>query len=239
MDNTVFVGDIHGDLEFVQFIDKQYKTWKKVFVGDYLDSLYHSPDHCIKAIQYVLMMTERGDTQALLGNHEISYLFPGNRCSGWNRIIDIQLIHLQNWIHKKFLWYLWIPEHKIFVTHAGLTRYLWNDATLTFDNLFETLDQWKRQDLRISKFGWIGKARGGIDPFGGPFWCDFEKEFQPIEGLIQIFGHTPGETIRQVGSNYNINQFEMMAVREVLEFVEGQFQIAKYQTINFGVFEKI
>jgi hypothetical protein len=44
-------------------------------------------------------------------------------------------------------------------------------------------------------FTTVGHARGGVS-YGGPVWCDFNKEFKPIEGVRQIFGHTPGRNIR-------------------------------------------
>ena len=47
MKDTVFIGDIHGDLAFVEFIDKKYAGWDKVFVGDYLDSFYETPKTCV------------------------------------------------------------------------------------------------------------------------------------------------------------------------------------------------
>jgi len=35
-----------------------------------------------------------------------------------------------------------------------------------------------------------------MNTVGGIFWCDFNAEFEPIEGLNQIFGHTAGKNIR-------------------------------------------
>lgn len=229
MKKTVFIGDIHGDLEFVQFVDKQYEGWDKIFVGDYLDSWYFHPKMCIESLKHILMMCSRGDTRALLGNHELSYLFEGNRCSGWNSNTEILLIPLRSKTFQTLEYYIWIPEHKILVTHGGITQPLWRDSELTIENLVPTLDEWKKQDIRASKFGWIGKSRGGIDPYGGPFWCDFDDEFQPVFGITQIFGHTPARNIRRVGSSYCINQIEMMAVREVLEFENGAFNVAQFK----------
>jgi len=239
MKDTVFIGDIHGDLDFVQFIDKQYMEWNKIFVGDYLDSFYFDPKTCVSALRHVLMMCERGDTQALAGNHELSYLFEGNRCTGWEPVTEILVTHLRSQMFKTLQYYIWIPEHKILVTHGGITQYLWKDAELTVDNLVLTLDNWKKEDIRASKFGWIGKARGGIDPYGGPFWCDFDEEFKPVFGITQIFGHTPGRDIRRIGSNYCINQLEMMHTREVLEFKDNAFEVAQFKTVSPGNFEKV
>lgn len=229
MKNTVFIGDIHGDLEFVQFIDKQYQGWDKIFVGDYLDSWYFAPKLCVEALEHVLMMCVRGDTRALLGNHELSYLLEGNRCSGWNSRTEMMIFSHRTQMFKNLEYYIWMPEEKILVTHGGITQPLWKEANLTIENLVPTLDEWKRGDIRDSRFGWVGKTRGGIDPYGGPFWCDFDDEFKPVFGITQIFGHTPHRSIVQLGSNYDINQIEMMATREVLEFQNGAFSVAQFK----------
>lgn len=230
MKKTVFIGDIHGDLDFVIFIDKQYEGWKKVFVGDFVDSFYFSPSTAVDALWHVLQMCERGDTRALLGNHELSYLFEGNRCGGWNATTEVLLIPIRSKMLRILEYYIWYPDEKILVTHGGITRDLWKAEELTPENLVFKLDGWKKQDLRMSKFGWIGKSRGGIDPYGGPFWCDFDKEFQPVVGITQIFGHTPGREIRQVDRSFCINQLERMMTREVLEYQDGQFQVAQFSS---------
>jgi len=36
----------------------------------------------------------------------------------------------------------------------------------------------------------VGHARGGNLKAGGIVWCDFDHEFQPIDDLRQIVGHT-------------------------------------------------
>jgi hypothetical protein len=229
MKQTVFIGDLHGDLEFIQFIDKQYEGWDKVLVGDYLDSHYWLPKICVETLEHVLQMCERGDTKALAGNHELSYMLEGNRCSGWNSTTEILTIPLRTKMFQLLQYYLWYPENKILVTHGGITQPLWRDTELTIDNLAIALDAWQHQDFHVSKFGWVGKARGGTAPYGGPFWCDFDEEFKPIYGITQIFGHSPGRTIRQLGTNFNINQLELMVTREVLEFKDGAFSVVQFR----------
>ena len=46
--------------------------------------------------------------------------------------------------------------------------------------------------LKFERPHWIfrgGSRRGGND-VGGPLWCDF-SDFEPIQNLNQVFGHTP------------------------------------------------
>jgi hypothetical protein len=61
----------------------------------------------------------------------------------------------------------------------------------------------------------IGHCRGGIHSCGGILWCDFNKEFEPVDGLRQVFGHTAGKNIRQKGENMCVDCNEFSD--EVLE----------------------
>ena len=41
---------------------------------------------------------------------------------------------------------------------------------------------------------WIfnaGHGRGGMQRVGGITWCDYTREFFPVQGINQIVGHTP------------------------------------------------
>jgi hypothetical protein len=47
-----------------------------------------------------------------------------------------------------------------------------------------------------------GRARGGWAKVGGVNWLDYDREFKPVPGLKQIFGHTPHD--QPVVSGHNI-----------------------------------
>ena len=94
----------------------------------------------------------------------------------------------------------------VLVTHAGLTRQVFELEPCTIAQLDARLTSWWHD--RWSPVHWIGTCRGGSDPVGGTFWCDYNREFEPIPGLTQVFGHTAfgskGE-IRRVEDSYNVD----------------------------------
>jgi len=89
------------------------------------------------------------------------------------------------------------------VSHAGLTDQLWRKEHLTFENLEQRLiEGWSKTSSFVHQ---IGSYRGGFSSVGGLFWCDWNAEFEPIEGLTQVFGHTAGRGIRQRVNSFCID----------------------------------
>jgi len=191
MTKLLFIGDIHGKIDVMDLVEKQFPEHQKIFVGDFVDAFDHTRKEQLACVEKALAMIDKGDTRVILGNHELSYLVPREmRCTGYAGTMDAMLLPLKSEMWKKFEHYIWISEHKLLITHAGLTAYLWKEFELTLDNLAAKLEEWKHKQWYASPNGWIGRARGGIQPVGGIFWCDFNLEFRPIEGLRQVFGHT-------------------------------------------------
>ena len=196
----VFVGDIHGKVECVEAA--LAKEGKKIFVGDFIDSFTRSVKDHKKCYDLVFDAIDRGEAESILGNHELSYIFSRHRCSGWNSKRDYLMKMYQKIILDKFKPFLLLNE-SFLVTHAGLTRQLWDRKKLVFKDLENVLiNWWENLD---SPAHWIGRYRGGPDDFGGIFWCDFNMEFTPIPGLKQVFGHTPVKSIRQIDQSFCID----------------------------------
>ena len=196
----VFVGDIHGRVEDVE--RALGRDGLKVFVGDFVDSYNRVITDQRKCLDLVLDAIDRGEARAIFGNHELSYLRQHHRCSGWNGAMHHIMQEYRDRIMQKFEPFV-LLEDRILVTHAGLTGHIWERFDCTLDNIADTLRQWWPQDG--SPMHWIGGIRGGSELWGGPFWCHFPNEFKPVEGLVQIFGHTSGYDIRSEGINYCID----------------------------------
>lgn len=206
----LIVGDIHGDLNLLQRIYQEFPSEKKIIVGDLVDSFVHSIAQQHLCVQFVLQQVDKGDTVCLLGNHEYSYLEPEKlRCSGYSGVLAALLMpHLRD-IRSKFKHFVYDKDTKILYTHAGLTLKFWNKFELSFDNLEIKLQDMVEDDPAYGEFFWIGGSRYGMRPFGGPLWCDWNQEFQPVPGLRQVFGHTPIRKIETKGEgdslSYNID----------------------------------
>ncbi len=244
----LYIGDIHGDYNFVKYLYDNFKNYKKIFVGDIVDSLIFTRAEQIKSLELVLQMIEEGNTECLFGNHEMSYLYPNNfKCSGFSNTMLSRINPLKSKIFRLFKYFIYDKENKILISHAGLTKQLWDQFNLSFNNLEETLNEWLNHNYRISywskdyeysPYHWIGNCRGGPNNVGGLLWCDWNNEFQPIENLTQIFGHTAyldnykdsfyGIRIRN-NINYNIDCLQR--IYQILEY-NTETKIFQIITIN-------
>lgn len=197
----IFIGDIHGKVERVK--DALSRDGKKIFVGDFMDSFDRTSMEHRECLVLVLDAIERGEAEAIYGNHELSYLMPAtHRCSGYSVPNEQTMFELRDRIEKSFRSHLMLSPEFI-VTHAGITNSLWKEEGLTMDGLADRF-RVEFKDPR-SWVHFIGRARGGPNYVGGPFWCDFRYEFAPVPGLSQIFGHTCGQGLRFVENSYCID----------------------------------
>ena len=197
----VFVGDIHGKVNKVE--EALAKEGKKIFVGDFIDSFDRSLEDHKRCYDLVLDAIEKGEAEALFGNHELSYLIPKHRCSGYDKGRKMLMDHYKERINASFKPYLLLASNFL-VSHAGLTKQIWDDEQLNLDVLPRVLEDWWPNTQ--SPMHNIGRARGGPDRIGGMFWCDFNREFEPINELTQVFGHTRGRGIRAIDSG-GMNNF--------------------------------
>ncbi len=206
-----YVGDIHGQLDKLeQALDFPGKV---IFVGDFVDSYRTTVADQILCIERVLQSIAAGHAEAVFGNHEMSYLNPLFRCSGWNSATEERFNSgLGDRIRAAFKPFIW--ENDVLVTHAGITKGLWEDYNLSKENLAQTLTEWYHHI--DSPYYQVGRARGGWKKYGGPLWCDW-SEFKPVEGLTQVVGHSRGSGIRVKDHSYCIDVLENITGCEFLE----------------------
>jgi len=209
----MIIGDLHGQIEIAEeVLSDKYSGYTKIFIGDYVDSFDRSIEDQIKVLKLVLTSCEtRNDVYGLIGNHELSYIKDGMRCSGWAFETKSHIRHLEKRMKDSLLSHFFLEED-ILITHAGATAQLFDDVQDVRDAL-----EVDHEDLYT-----IGASRGGWKPAGGIFWCDFWAEFRPIEGLTQIVGHSAYRPVGQESgivlrdNCYNIDCLDR--VKEVLTY---------------------
>lgn len=215
----VLVSDIHHEYKMFKKIWRHESPDYMVCLGDWFDSKVRFDDeHVVKTAEKLKMfMAESKNNISLFGNHDLHY-FSDNLstyCSGYSphrkKIIREILGNDFENIKNRFQWHIFVDDY--LCTHAGLHPAFVPDETKTH----EQMDDWLKKEgadatkaLFKNKDHWFyraGYARGGEMPFGGVVWLDYDDEFQPIEGINQIFGHTHRRT-KQIGinrSNYCID----------------------------------
>lgn len=208
MTKTLIVGDLHGKSDIVKrSLDQECPV---IFLGDIFDSFDKPKTEHFLCMDLILEAIDKGKAQCLYGNHELSYLIPKMICSGWNAPTAAKVLGgYGEAMRKHFKHYLFFKPN-LLITHAGLDQTYWNYYGLNLDNLEDTLANWVT-DENSPAYN-IGRFRGGHDPVGGIFWCDFTHEHTPIEGLTQIFGHTAGKTLRRKDESYCIDYLDHSSV---------------------------
>jgi len=186
---TLVIGDLHGQKNLAEkAIDTGYPV---IFVGDYVDSFNKDAVACIETLKFVLESIESGKAQGLLGNHEMSYIDDSMRCSGYNPLTHNMIRHLDISSLKSYMY-----AEGFLITHAGISQNLLNSNHINLDEY-----------LLKEDYNQIGRSRGGSSLCGGLYWCDW-SEFDPVEGVDQIVGHSRGKDIREKSNNFCIDVLE-------------------------------
>ncbi len=210
--------DPHQEIAKVKKIIEAEKPDVSICGGDWFDSFdYNSTQDLADTCLFLKENIFEKNFRTILGNHDIQYLYDNATviCSGYERGKDMFVSDFFNpallpIIRTKFLWYIWVDD--FLLTHAGLSpAHLRPGQKLDEKSLSEWLDGQIKEAVIALESGqrhWLyaaGRARGGSFPKGGINWLDFNSEFEPIEGLKQIFGHTVSRAIRNHQSNGNLD----------------------------------
>ena len=184
---TAVIGDIHGRIEVM--IAALNKHDRVVFVGDYVDSFDRTKLDQILCLTMALKEHNGDSIICLRGNHEESYLDPDARCSGWNNIMNMHIMPIQEEV-RALPTHTWVGD--ILITHAGISKYFIEEVLVDkylWSSDLETRELISRY-LECTFHQEVGYARGGTKSCGGLLWCDWGEEFTPIDGLRQILGHS-------------------------------------------------
>ena len=195
---TLVIGDLHGRWEIAEAaLATEHNV---VFLGDYLDSCVRTSGDCLNTLEVVTnaVLAEPWRVQALLGNHEMSYMKTKMECSGHSSKTGSGLWPGWNETLKHFTF-----AEGFLLSHAGVSQTMLEDTNTT---LGEYLYNYDHLD--------IGHSRGGNRPTGGLLWCDWHDEFIHIEGVPQIVGHSEfrpahkglsEKGILERGGSYNVD----------------------------------
>lgn len=182
-----FIGDIHGHFDFVKEIPQLLPDCHWVFLGDYVDSFTQSVPSQIATVIEVLIWIKEGRATALLGNHELSYFYDRYRASGYNAATASHLIAFKTQMQQYMKPFLLIDD--VLVTHAGLSDQMYmkvqNMHEGSLEEALTELAEYPESPLYA-----IGTSRGGFSRESGIFWCDWNREFTPVEEYHQVFGHS-------------------------------------------------
>jgi hypothetical protein len=205
---TILVlSDSHQEIDKLEYILKRENYDICVHLGDHFDSFSHNSEQdASKTCDFLKKWLFKPNFFSAFGNHDLPYLYrnPTTICSGYykwkDNLITKEFGSFLPAIRDKFLWYLFIDD--FLCSHAGVNSYHFPpNLTVNKDGVTKWLDeQIKDAEPPLINGGrhWlygVGAARGGRQNIGGITWQDFDCEFEPIDGLKQLVGHSSHRTI--------------------------------------------
>ena len=233
-------GDMHQEVDKVEYILKHENYDEVVNVGDELDSFHqNSKEDVIKTCNFIKKYIFKENFHFIWANHTLQYLYdnPNLICSGYEREKDIlitkELGDLMPAIRDKFKWYLFVGDY--LCSHAGLhPNFLPPRQKLDKKSLSKWLDeQIKQAEPALIHGGrhWMflaGHGRGGSQRVGGLTWLCQHSEFEPIEGLNQILGHSFNPSVAKIEDKNSINYDIDCNMNQYMMITNGKITIKKY-----------
>jgi hypothetical protein len=243
------LSDVHQNIDKFEYILKHENYDFVVHLGDFFDSfIYDSVNDLKKTCDFIKKWIFKENFYTCIGNHDIQYFFDNNTtiCSGYSRDKDLFITDcfgsFLSPIRDKFLWYLWIDD--FLCSHAGI-----NNRSFPFNQeinkpaITTWLDEQVNQAIpQLINGGrhWLygaGEGRGGRQKIGGITWQDFDTEFEPIDGLKQLVGHSSHDRIlnHYTDGNLDFTQCENLDIdchlNQYLLIHNGKLTIKNYKDL--------
>ncbi len=208
--------DLHEacNLDEVEAAIRRESPARTIFLGDYFDQFDDTPEDAARTAAWLKSSLAQSNRVHLWGNHDLAYGFSEISeawCSGftWEKCNAINaVLSPDDWTRLRLTHW----EGDFLFSHAGWSREFSGGPSrahvseLRTHLASEEVGAWRC--LKMGKAHWIfgvGCIRGGTERCGGLLWCDV-REFMPIAGLNQIFGHTPGNlgTVKSGRDSFNL-----------------------------------
>jgi len=214
------LSDVHQNIGALERITKRENYDEVVCLGDWFDSFFYDTDGDVeKTCEFLKNWIVKDNFHTTWGNHDLPYFHINKHtlCSGYSPDKDTLIRNALGEsffpIRDKFRWYVWIDDW--FCSHAGVNPHFFPPR---FELNKPNLSVWLDKEIEIAKINlssgnpwWLytaGRGRGGNQMFGGITWQDFNSEFEPIDGLKQIVGHTVGKKVVNHWKDGNVNLTE-------------------------------
>jgi len=212
---TIVISDLHNRVNWIEEYLSSVEYDKVIFLGDYFDDYDDTLIDIKRSAEWLKQSLQKTRRIHLLGTHDMWYRYPSNRhlVASGNTVKKSEVINKildkEDWNKLKFYYF----EQTFLLTHAGLhphfVKGIKDGEKIYFLGLLieKALQEIKRGN--IDPILDAGIARGGLNPFGGITWLDWNDEFEVIPNLNQIVGHTqrkaPIELITKNSKNYCID----------------------------------
>ena len=225
------IGDIHGTDVWKYIVADSLVN---VFVGDFFDPYFSDITFDVCKSNFLNIIDykrQHPETVLLWGNHELHYLFYGELSETYSRFDYRHAAEIQALIQENASFFNGIAysvNNTCLVTHAGVSVYWyhrWLDKYVgqSPDLVAEQINNlW---DCNYRAFLVRENMKGGFaddGPMQSPLWIrpwTLEK-YNLFEGTpyLQIFGHTPCDTIENRNGLIGVDCLRGVKEREINEF---------------------
>jgi predicted MPP superfamily phosphohydrolase len=187
------IGDVHGTTYWKDIV-KEYKKEDSdvvVFLGDYLDDYYKTPNECLENLMNIFEYRRfTPNVHMLVGNHDYHYMDHSiQKYSGYNDKFSkvYNSVINDNYALLELTYTFELNNYKYVCSHAGISNTFLNDNNTDVENINRL---------------WSGKPKvfefkqGTGDYYGnhksqGPLWIRPEALLgDNVKGYKQIVGHT-------------------------------------------------
>jgi hypothetical protein len=203
MKKTLIIGDIHLNHKKIRkILDK----WDGPIIqlGDWFDNFGEKEEDTIETARLFKEFVHRPETITLMGNHDFHYRIKSKGslyCSGfefWKYETINGIVEEKDWKKLKYFHY----EKNYWFSHAGISGF-WFEDPIRGTTPEVILGYIQRAELALEageyrRIGCLYAAdyyRGGNAQFGGLLWNDWNN-IQMHEGVIEVVGHTPSNSIQ-------------------------------------------
>lgn len=230
-ESVLIITDLHQRVNWAREV-MRYESGnydKIVFLGDLADSHHVAPE--VSGIRETAAfhreLVEMENCRVLGGNHDLPYYETSrsaqtfqhkrrilNPCSGFTRSKAIEYAKEMTPDHWKKV-KLFTVCNGWLLSHAGMPKWIWDMGdSMAYnekgpDDILRQI--WLESERALSciearehAFLRCGYIRGGDHESGGVTWQDI-SEFRDNLVFPQIFGHTSGDCVRQIGRSYCID----------------------------------
>jgi len=194
----IIISDIHNRIYWIEDFLKNTPHDKVVFLGDYFDSFYDTPDIAEKTARWLKYSLSISNRVHLYGNHDCPYARSMNefaRCPGFDHDKNRRINHIldrNDWNKLKFV----EVEQNWLLSHAGAHPSIFSHPI--HGPSLEWIVEYCNQGMEAFNSNiphpvyQYSAARGmsRTHDVGGINWLDWNHEFVAIENVNQIVGHT-------------------------------------------------
>lgn len=250
MKTILIIPDVHNQIDRVERILKSESYDKVIYLGDFFDSFGEEfTELTIKTCEFLLQIVFPDPRSVIiLSNHDVSYVGrnPITLCSGYTKAKNQTIKSFIKEEHRKFFKWFHI-ENNILFSHGCLNKSYIPEVLIKKNSLesMNLLNEWLSYESKqayktiLDPFGsnhWFlnaGFTRGGNSTFGGLLWGD-TREFIQLNGLSNIFGHTPNKTpvLINKSGKYEINDFSKDIILDGTNSIALDTHLNHYGLLN-------